>query len=587
VEHYNFSAPFWQGHTRADYPLVVQELKVNLKDVATYFHAAAQSSKHVEDYQQAARWYRNYLESFPDDPDSAATNYLLAETLFESHQYVAAAEEYERSAYGYPKSARSATAGYAALVAYQKAESELSGAPKADLHKRALDSSVKFAQAFPEHPDSGGVLTRAAEEIFASHDLPRSIEVARLVIARQPPVEPAKQRIAWTIIGQASFDQGAYPDAEQAYIRARELSGSDAKMRADLTERIAAAVYKQGEAKQKAGDGAGAVDDFMRVAQVAPDSKIQSTAEYDAGTQLINLKQWDRAITVLEDFRRRYPQHQLGPEVTHKLAVAYTEAHRPAAAAAEFEHIAASASETAAVRREALLRAADLYESAHDAPKMVAALERFVGEYPTPLADAMEARERLAVAAGQRGDHEQQLRWFREIVHTDAQAGAARSDRTRYLAAKAQLELAAPVRDEFRRVQLVAPLKKSLVAKRKAMEAALSAYKEALDYHVAEVTTAATYQMAELYRTLGKDVMASERPKKLSKDELEQYETLLEEQAFPFEEQAISIHEANAARARDGVYDEWVQKSYAVLAQLKPGRYGKTEQTQDVFTTLR
>ncbi len=93
--------------------------------------------------------------------------------------------------------------------------------------------------------------------------------------------------------------------------------------------------------------------------------------------------------------------------------------------------------------------------------------------------------------------------------------------------------------------------------------------------------------MAELYRQLGKDVMSSERPKNLSKDELEQYESLLEDQSFPFEEQAIQIHEINTARARDGVYDDWVKQSFAALAQLEPGRYGKTEITQDVVTTLQ
>ena len=49
-----------------------QELKTNLKDVATYFHASAQKSKSIADYQEAARWYRDYLKSFPDDADSAA-----------------------------------------------------------------------------------------------------------------------------------------------------------------------------------------------------------------------------------------------------------------------------------------------------------------------------------------------------------------------------------------------------------------------------------------------------------------------------------------------------------------------------------
>ncbi len=104
---------------------------------------------------------------------------------------------------------------------------------------------------------------------------------------------------------------------------------------------------------------------------------------------------------------------------------------------------------------------------------------------------------------------------------------------------------------------------------------------------MAEVTTAATYETAELYRRLGKDVLESERPKKLNKDELEQYDSLLEDQAFPFEEQAIQVHEINTALARDGIYDDSVKKSFAALAELKPGRYGKTELTQDVVTTLQ
>ena len=119
------------------------------------------------------------------------------------------------------------------------------------------------------------------------------------------------------------------------------------------------------------------------------------------------------------------------------------------------------------------------------------------------------------------------------------------------------------------------------------MEAALAAYKSASDYHVAEVTTAATFETAEMYRKLGKDVMDSERPKNLKKDELEQYESLLEDQSFPFEEQSIQIHEVNTARAKDGTYDEWVQKSFAALAQLNPGRYSKAEIGEQQVDSIR
>src|SRR5262249_44645901 len=160
-------------------------------------------------------------------------------------------------------------------------------------------------------------------------DRPRAISVSESILARQPPVDLAKQRIAWTIIAQAHFDSGEYDKAEPAFVQARDLAGKDDKMRADLTERLAARGYKPGEARQKAGDAAGAVEDFMRVARVAPESKIRSNAQYDAATGLLNLKQWARAIGVLEDFRRQFPKDQLQVEVTRKLAVAYAEANRP------------------------------------------------------------------------------------------------------------------------------------------------------------------------------------------------------------------------------------------------------------------
>ncbi len=590
AQHYDFNAPFWKGRSHADYPVVVKELQTNLKDLATYYHAAAQKSKLPADYQQAAHWYRAYLTSFPDEPDTAGTNYLLADALFESHQYGEAATEYEHTAYGYPKDAKSAAAAYAALVSYQKAEESLSGEAKSAWHSRAIEANIKFAQSFPEHPESSGVLTRAAEDIFAAHDLPRSIQVSQLLLARTPPPDVAQQRIAWNIIGQSQYDLGVYDQAEAAFIQARDRSvGNDpanVKVRADLTERIAESVYRQGEARRKAGDDSGAVADFLRVAKVAPDSKIVGTSQYDAAAGLINLKQWDQAIAVLEPYRKQFPN--ANPEdVTRKLAVAYAEANRPADAAVEFERISGNSGEETAVRHEALTRAADLYGKAGNQVKTVAMLEREVAEYPTPIPAAIEVREQLAQLAANGGNTAREEQWLRDIVHADAQAGSARTDRTRYLAANAQLKLAQPLRDAFRDIRLVIPLKKSLIAKRKSMEAALAAYKTASDYNVAEVTTAATYETAELYRKLGKDVMDSERPKKLSKEELEQYESLLEDQSFPFEEQAIQIHEINTARARDGIYDDSVKKSFAALAELKPGRYGKTELSQDVVTTLQ
>jgi cellulose synthase operon protein C len=587
VENYSFGTAYWQGREVKNEPKVVTVLKTNLKDVAQYYHAQAQRTKNVADYQEAAKWYRSYLTSFPDDPDSAVTDFLLADTLFESKQYLDAAKEYENTAYHYGNHEKAAAAGYAAVVAYGKQEDTVGGDAKAAAHSRSLDSSLKFAQTFPAHPESAAVLTRAATELYALKDYPRALASADALLARQPPVDATKQRVAWTVIGNSNFEQGVFDKAETAYGHAEMLMPANDPERPVIVERLAASIYKQGEQQAKSGDNAAAVDAYLRVSALAPDSKVRANADFDAASLLIKDKQWDRAIVVLEGFRRNFPQSPLQADVTRNLAVAYSESNHPGQAAAEFERIAQTPGEAPDVQREATLQAADLYDKAGNTAKSRAMLEAFVKHFPQPLNPAMEARNKLSVMTGKAGETGARDYWLRDIIAADRAAGAARTDRSRALAAKATLTLAVPVREQFKSIKLVVPLKKSLAEKRKAMEAALKAYEQAADYQVAEVTTAATFESAELYRQLGKDLMSSERPKKLSKEELEQYDVLLEEQAFPFEEKAIKLHEVNAARAKDGTYDEWVQKSFTALAQLNPGRYGKVEIGEQLVESIR
>jgi tetratricopeptide (TPR) repeat protein len=587
VENYSFGTAYWQGRDPKREPKVVAVLKTNLKDVAQYYHAQAQRSKDVADYQEAAKWYRSYLRSFPDEPGSAVTNFLLADTLFESKQYLDAAQEYESTAYNYGNHEKAAAAGYASIVAYGKQEEILSGEPKATLHLKTIDSSLKFAREFPAHPESAQVLTRAATELYAAKDYVRAVSAAEALLAKQPAVDVAKQRIAWTVIANSNFDQGVFDKAETAYARAQALMPPNDPERGVIVERLAASIYKQGEQKSKSGDSAAAVEDFLRVSALAPASKVRANADFDAAALLITQKQWDRAIVVLEGFRRNFPQSPLQADVTRNLAVAYSESNKPGQAAVEFEQIAQSPKETPEVQREATLQAADLYEKAGNSAKSRAMLEAFVKHFPQPFGPALEARNKLSTIAGKAGDFSGRDYWLKDIIVADRSAGAARTDRSKALAAKATLTLAAPAREEFRRIKLVAPLKKSLAEKRRAMEAALKAYEAVADYQVADVTTAATFESAELYRQLGKDLMSSERPKNLKKDELEQYDVLLEEQAFPFEEKAIKLHEVNAARTKDGTYDEWVQKSFAALAQLNPGRYGKVEIGEQQVESIR
>ncbi len=591
VERYAFGSAFWAKRTVQDAPEVAAQLKSNLKDLAQYYHAQAQKDKRSEDYAAATRWYRQMLDSFPKDASAPETRFLLADLLFESGHFGEAAQEYERTAYEYPPHAKSSQAGYAALLAYAKQEPLLAGDTRAKWHKQGIESSLMFATSFPNHPETGAVLTKAAEELFDLKDFDRTIEVANQALQHQPPVNAQRQRVATTVLAHSLFERKRFAEAEAAYLQVQSLLPGNDPERPEIVEHIAASIYKQAEAKQASGNADGAVSDYLRVVTLAPTSKVRANAEFDAATLLINQSQWERAIPVLEQFRQAHPGHELLPEVARKLAVAYQETGRSASAAEEFERIAARKEEPLDVRRASLWQAAVLFEKVNATTRAAQAYASYVEQFPTPLNAAMDARQKLADMAQSAHDSVTRQKWLQEIIRADQLAGSNRTDRSRYLAARATLiQVDAPVA-EFKSVKLVQPLAKSLKAKRKAMDDALKAYGRALDYQVAEVTTAATYGMAELYRQLAVDVMASERPKKLDKDALEQYDVLLEEQTFPFEEQAIKLHQANTQRATnngaDGVYDEWVQKSFDVLAKMMPARYAKGELGEDYVPTLR
>ena len=402
-----------------------------------------------------------------------------------------------------------------------------------------------------------------------------------------PPVDNELARTAWTVVAHSQFDLANFAEAEEAYyalrpfISAENVAGID-----EVDERIASSIYKQGEQARDAGDLETAVTHFRRLGQSVPGSEIRATAEYDAAAALINLEAWDRAATVLEEFRRDFPGSEYASDVTQKLAVTYVESGRDAEAAGEFVRIANSQDSPDDVRREALWRASELYRQSASIAAERDVLESIVERYPDPIAESIEARHRLLEIAGETGDSNRRQQILSDIVYVDRTAGAQRSDRTRYLAALASLELAEPIRRSFMVMKITQPLAESMELKKSLMEDVLKAYGDAAGYGVAEVTTAATFRLGEVYRQFSKDLMDSERPAGLDELALEQYEILLEEQIFPFEEKAIELFETNAARAADGIWDEWIERSYAELASLMPARYAKSEQGEDVITAM-
>jgi tetratricopeptide (TPR) repeat protein len=584
-------------------------VKTALAELAQRYHASAQKTKSKDDYAEAAKWYRAWLAEFGSDPDAAENNFLLGEVLYESGQFSASAVEYEKTAYEYPAHAHGADAGYAALLAHAAEQKGVAGDALLPLQRAGVDSGLRFAAAFPADPRTPAVLTNAADTLFKLHDNERAASVAEQVLALQPPATPAQRRVAWTLVAHTAFEAGKFDRAEKAYGEVLALAPANDPARGELTERLAASIYKQGEQARTAGDHKAAAENFARVAVAAPGSAIRVNAEYDAAASLIALKDWAGAARVLEGFRQHYPNHPLQADVTANLALAYSEQKQWAPAAAQYERVALAPATTPDAQtraRAALWQAATLYErAAASDPESVKAgkprpadaaanraaaakdYDRYLKQYPSPLEPAVEAHWRLAQLAHIDGNAAAENAHMHAIFVADQNGGAARTDRTRTLGAMAALDAAKPAFEAYQKVALVEPLAKNLNLKKAKMQDVLKAYAVASDYGVAEVTTAATYNVANVYQDFAKSLTASQRPKKLSKLELEQYNELLQDQADPYVEKAIELHGINARRTTQGIYDEWVKKSFDALKTLQPARYNKTEHSEATVDAIR
>jgi cellulose synthase operon protein C len=589
ANNYGLKAAYWQHFAPADRPEVLAWLKTNLTDLANHYHALYQNPLQLKEkesnFAEAMHWYREFLTSFPADPESPAVNYMLADLLLENRSFALAAVEYEKTAYAYPRHDKSAQAGYAAIYAYREELAGVAAAAREPVQREVVRSSLQFAETYPEHEKAALVLGAAADDLYDLKDYEPAVVAGRKLIAAFPAAGVEIVRAAWLVVGHSTYELQRYSEAESAYGQVLALLPAEDQSRAALTDNLAAAIYKQGESANGLADYRAAADHFLRVGRVAPTSKIRVTAEYDAAAALMQLKEWKEAATVLVSFRDLFPGNALQPEVTKKIAFVYREDGQLALAAAEYERMESESSDDE-VRRDALLIAAELHEKVGNKARTLAVYRRFVEAFPQPLELNLETRNKIAELLKEKDDQKGYQAELKEIVSLDAAAGRNRTPRTRTLAGKAALVLTEPKFASFTVVKLVKPFDVNLRKKRELMKSATADFTKLLDYEVGEVTAAATFYLAEIYAHFCKALLESERPEGLKPAELEQYELAIEEQAYPFEDKAIAVHEKNLELLTVGIYNAWIDKSLEKLAVFVPARYAKPEEPSEVLASL-
>ncbi|MDT0595027.1 tetratricopeptide repeat protein [Glaciecola petra] len=569
-------------------------------------------------YSKAKDYYENFIATFSPDPEVAELRFYLGEAHFALAEYIQAIEVFETYAYFDSPNPKAVEAAYAALLAYENLpamtpkEMEMATAStikyQVPLFPQQL-SQARFIETFGEDERAPVVALTLMQDLFKQTNYIPAQKWAKWLLDAASDtgfasISTETVTSAMLVMAHSHFAMEGFAAAEQAYRELLVRLPDTDERKVGLSDRLAASLYKQAEnllvtagldtatlqtrnitSKAQLTDLQIAtleqgVELLQKVVTDTPLSEFRLAAHYDSAVYYSLLENWPLAIAGFIDFRSRYPEHPLSQGIEDQLYYAYeqTQDWPKAAAILMTKYNQAPNTETG---RLALYRAAEYYEKAGDRSESLDKFRAYAHKYPRPLADANEARFTLSEFYLESGEDSKRRFWLNKLVQAQEQVmnsePALSSPRSVYLASMAAMVFANDADNAFTKIKLSQPLAQSLQRKQSALKKAIQEYDRVMAFGSKEYVTAANYKLANLYLTLADDLMNSDRPADLSALELSQYEILLEEQAYPFEETAIDLHENNITRIQSGLYDDWIKQSFGVLKNVMPGRYNKPE----------
>jgi tetratricopeptide (TPR) repeat protein len=569
VNSYLSTSPWYRANDEASRARSRPLVKDSLYRLGISAHANARESKRLEDHREATGWYRQFLAEFPAEKETREVHLLYAESLMALQEYALAASAYEAVAYSYAGVAVDKEPAYSAIVAAEKLEGTKG-------QERFIALTKRFAEQFPADTRTPTVLLKSGELLFEQQRDADAREVLGQVLSRYPKFTGTAT--AQKLIAHSYMRQGRFDEARSAYaLTLSLLPTTDTVQRREMSDLLAAAMYKQGEQHKKADRLGDAAKTFAAISSEAPDSPLAAGALFEAASLYETLKQPREAIATYRQLVQRDPKSDLGAKAALQTALIYEQSGQWLQAAEAFE-AAAKMPQHQAQAPQILWTAGLDYEKATQWDKSYAVFAQFTERFPKH-ADAPEGLWKMAMTRQRQGKPKEALTLFAKV---EQQAPGT------LFAAQAVFQKAEESFRSLKKIALKEPFKKNLKNKTQTLDKTITLYTRAAESRYSEVVATSAYRLGEVFEHFKTALLEAELPKKLTPEQVEEYKFQLEEKAFPFEEKAIQAYASNVQRAssQPGAYNEWVKKSYDRLAELRPALYKRPERAERLTSDI-
>jgi TolA-binding protein len=558
--------------------------------VALHHHEEAARTGSRADWQEALQVYRTLLRHWPDDPNAPAFALHAGEASAELGDYAGALSHYAAAAAsGRDSIPELALRQRVAVIDawYEKSRAAAGAAPGGkgtgsdSLARIVLANGDDLLERYPAHSDADDILWRQGNLAFAHGWYDRAASDFQRLRAAYP--NDPRTPVGASLRADALFRLDRFEEAGAAFestlVSARQ-AGRDSLVKI-AEAAIPVCYFRQAEAAVAADstDYARHAALFERVATQWPDYEHSEVALYRAGVSWIRAGKTSEGVRAMERLIQRSPDGEYAKDAHLHIAEAWKasgDRERAAAAYADFaDRYPADPSAD-----EAVLQAADLYKESGNAAASDSLRLSYLRRFPDDVATAMEiledfARRDLATVTPERpiskllaaGTSSRLGEYLKRAEKHPDLASPALVAQVRFLQAEES-------RAAYEAVRLTQPLKTSIAARQKQLDATLGRYRACAELGVTEWSHASAFRIGQALASFGTALEKSERPRDLTGDDLVAYEDVLFRESQVFYDRAEEVWIELLSQADKGAeHDEWMKQARSALYERLATRF--------------
>lgn len=537
-----------EGHKEID-TLILKQMTY----VPKTYHLKGKESNNPKYIDKAVQGYQIFLASFPRSQDAKEINLLLAEALFDTKRYPEAVQEYKKSASLQPAGIERGEVAYSAFLTY---EIIFNGADK-KAKDATISSAKELLEAYKQDLSKSGKLKKSLYRLAEMYT-----QLGAFADARESLIQAGTDStLVQNKVAELYLLEGNLNAAEESYSRLSKKSKDRASIEklARIRFRIAKGYFDEGKYND-------AIAKYHQVFEGYPGSGIGESALVKIG--LIYIKNED--ISKLEKTVRRIVSSYSGSEDAILLLVQAgqgIEKDDPLKAASLYDY-AASITLDSLKAGKLTFAAVSIYEDNSEYGKIETSFERFLVRDVIPFEEKAEALYKLGSVRIRLGKKDEGIKTLRKLLKEKE-----RLDKK--LIAKTNLLLLREDQAAYLDIRLIQPFEVTLEKKTRLLNLLVRGYSDIARHGIPEVLPEVFFQMGLVLEEFKNSLLTSERLPDLTQDEKEDYDFLLEEKAYPYEEKAIKAYEKSVFVARkDLLYNnEWIDRSIIKLAKLRPALY--------------